>query len=67
MSLVHETVLAYSRRLHKMAEGVRHRQVLDNLAQLEESIERDVFIQGPLDNTLKRRLKESVYRQRLEL
>ena len=60
---IHESVLTYSRRLHKIAEGVRHRQVQEQLAQLEESIERDVFIQGLLDNTLKKRLKESVYRQ----
>ena len=60
---IHENVLTYSRRLHKMAEGVRHRQNLDDLAELEESIERDVFIQGLLDTTLKRRLKESVYRE----
>ena len=59
---MNETVLAYSRRLHKIAEGVRHRQRLENMVSLEDSMERDIFVQGLTDNTLKKRLRESIYR-----
>ena len=60
---MHENVMSYSRRLHRIAEGVRYRQNLDSLAPLEETVERDVFITGLTDITLKKRLKESVYKE----